>query len=51
MDSFERFQELRLRSKNTFYSLLTEEDISKTDYTHTQRVFNHFDRTDLQSVS
>ena len=47
MDSFERFQELQLPPKDTFYSSLTEEDISEIDYTHTQRVFNHFDMTGL----
>ena len=40
-------QEPQLPPKNTFYSSLTEEDISKTDYTHAQRVFNHFHMTDL----
>ena len=47
MHSFERFQEPQLPSKDAFYSSLTEEDISETDYTHVQRVFNHFDTTDL----
>ena len=48
MDSFERFQESQLPPKDDFYSWLTEEDISEIDYTHTQRVFNHFDMTDLE---
>ena len=48
MDSFERFQEPQLLTKDTFYSSLTKEDISDIDYTHTQRVFNHFDMTDLR---
>ena len=47
MDSFERFQEPQLPPKDAFYSSLTEEDISETDYTHAQRFFNHFDMTDL----
>ena len=34
MDSFERFQEPRLPPKDSFYSSLTKEDISKIDYTH-----------------
>ena len=38
MDSFERFQEPQLPLKDTFYSSLTEEDISEIDYTHAQRV-------------
>ena len=47
MDSFERFQEPLLPPKDAFYSSLAEEDISEIDYTHTQRVFNHFHITDL----
>ena len=47
MDSFERFQEPQLPPKDAFYSSLTEEDISEIDYTHIQRVFNHFNMTDL----
>ena len=48
MDSSERFQERELPPKDVFYSSLTEEDISEINYTHTQRVFNHFDMTDLR---
>ena len=47
MGSFERFQEPQLPSKDAIYSSLTEEDISEIDYIHVQRVFNHFDMTDL----
>ena len=47
MDSFEQFQEPQLPPKDAFYSSLTEEYISEIDYTHAQRVFNHFDMTDL----
>ena len=47
MNSFERFQEPQLPCKDAFYSLLTEENISETDWTHTQRVFNHFTMIDL----
>ena len=47
MDSFERFQGPQLSPKATFYSSLTEEDISEIDYTHAQRVFNHFNMTEL----
>ena len=35
-------------SKNVFYSSLTEDDISEIDYTHPQRVFKHFNMTDLR---
>ena len=48
MDSFERLQELQLPPKDAFHTSLTEEGISKIDYTHAQRVFNHFDMTDLR---
>ena len=47
MDSFERFQEPQLPPKNAFYSSLAEVDISEIDYNHVQRVFKHFDMTDL----
>ena len=47
MDSFERLQEPQLPPKDAFSSSLTEEDISGIDYTHIQRVFNHFDMTHL----
>ena len=48
MDSIEQFQEPQLPLKDAFYSLLTEEDISKTNNTHAQRVFNHFGMTELR---
>ena len=48
MDSFERFQEPQLPHKGAFCSSLTKEDISEIDYTHAQRVFNHFDMTDFR---
>ena len=47
MDSFDWFQEPQLPPKEAFYSSLTEEDISKIDYTHAQSVLNHFNVTDL----
>ena len=47
MDSFEWFQELQLATKDAFYRSVIEEDISEIDYTHAQRVFNHFNMTDL----
>ena len=47
MGSSERFQEPQLPSKDVFYSSLTEEDIAEIDYIHAQRVFNHFNMTDL----
>ena len=45
MYSFERLPEPQLPPKDAFYSSLTEEDISQRDYTHAQRVLNHFDTT------
>ena len=47
MDSFERFQEPQLPPRDSFFSSLKEEGISKTDYTHGQTVLNHSDMTDL----
>ena len=47
MGSFDQFQEPKSPPKDAFYSSLTEEDISEIDYTHTQRVFNHFNMRDL----
>ena len=48
MDSFERFEEPHLPPKDAFYTSFTEEGISEIDYTHVQRVFNHFDMIDLR---
>ena len=48
MDSFERFEESHLPPKDAFYTSFTEEGISEIDYTHAQRVFNHFDMIDLR---
>ena len=45
--SFERFKEQQLPPKGASYSSLTEEDISEIDYIQAQRVFNHFNLTDL----
>ena len=47
MDYFERFQEPQLPLKHAFYSSLTEDGISETDYSHSQRMFNHFDMTEF----
>ena len=48
MDSFKRFQEPPLPPKNISYGSSTEEEIFEIDYTHIQRVFNHFNMTDLR---
>ena len=42
MDSFERLQEPQLPPKDAFFHL------TEKDYTHAQRVFNHFSMTDLK---
>ena len=47
INSFVRFQEPILPPKDFFCSSLTEQDISKTDYTHVERLFNNFDMTSL----
>ena len=36
-----------LPPKDFFYSSLTEQDNSKTDYTHVERLSNHLDMTSL----
>ena len=47
INSFVRFQEPMFPPKDFFYSWLTEQDISKTDYTQVERLFNHLDMTSL----
>ena len=42
MDSWERFAEPRLPPKEAFYSKLTDEGISDTDYFHAQKVWETF---------
>ena len=43
IDSYSRFEEHQLPPKEAFYSKLTREDISDTDYQHAQRVWKEFD--------
>ena len=40
MDSWERFNEISLHDKETFYSNLNMEDITDADHRHAKRVFN-----------
>ena len=47
MDSFERLQKPQLPPKDASYSSLTKGDISEIDYSHAQRVLNHFEMIDL----
>ena len=42
MDSFERFEETQLPPKENFYSRLTDESISDSDYQHAQEVWATF---------
>ena len=47
MDGWDRFSEKVLPDKDSFYSSLTVEDISKTDYMHTNNVFKKFGMNNL----
>ena len=42
MDAVEKFAEKRLPSKEDFYSLLTDEDITDEEYKHVQKVWETF---------
>ena len=42
MDSFNRFSEKKLPSKDDFYSILNDEHISDTQYVHAIKVWNTF---------
>ena len=42
MDSFEKFDERKLPSKEEFYSLLNDQDISDDDYNHAKNVWKLF---------
>ena len=48
MDSLERFNETKLPPKESFYSRLTEEDISDEDYTHARKVWEEFNMEHLR---
>ena len=47
MDEWDKFNEKELPSKGSFYSNLTMEDISDTDYAHANNVFKKFDINNL----
>ena len=47
MDGWDRFSEKTLPDKDSFYSSLTMEDISKTDYVHANNVFKKFSMNNL----
>ena len=42
MDSFQKFDKTELPTKEEFYSLLTDENISEQQYKHAQSVWNAF---------
>ena len=43
MNSFDKFNDEQLPSKEQFYSRLTEEDITNDDYTKAKQIWKHFD--------
>ena len=47
MDSWEKFDEISLPSKEAFYSKLNLEDISEKDYDHAQKVWDVFEIRNL----
>ena len=48
MDSFDRFEETQLPPKEKFYSSLTDESISDSDYQHAQEVWANFNCKNLK---
>ena len=42
IDSFDRFKERQLPSKEKFYNKLNDEHISEVDYAHAKKVWEHF---------
>ena len=42
MDSFQKFSETQLPKRDDFYSLLTDEEISESEYAHAQKVWETF---------
>ena len=48
MDSFDRFEETQLPPKENFYSSLTDESISDSDYQHAQEVWTTFNCKNLK---
>ena len=47
MDGWDKFSETSIRSKESFYSNLTMENISETDYRHANNVFKTFKLNNL----
>ena len=51
MDTWERFKEPRLPSKEVFYSNLNKIDIRDKDYEHAQQVWNIMDEENTGKLS
>ena len=47
IDEWDKFNEKIIPSKESFYSYLTLEDITKTDYAHANNVFKKFNINNL----
>ena len=47
MNSFDKFNDEQLPSKEQFYSRLTEEGITNDDYTKAKQIWKHFDIKDM----
>ena len=47
MNSWSKFEETGLPSKEEFYSILNDEDISNEDYSHAQKVWQQFNIQDM----
>ena len=47
MDGWDKFNETLIPSKESFYSYLTMENITKTDYIHANNVFRTFKLNNL----
>ena len=43
MDSFQKFSQTQLPKRDDFYSLLTDEEISESEYAHAQKVWERFE--------
>ena len=50
MDSWEKFNEISLPDKESFYSELNKEGITDEDYVHTQKVWKVFEIKILASI-
>ena len=48
MDSFNRFSEKKLSNKDDFYSILSDEHISDTQYVHAIKVWNTFELKNMR---